>query len=317
MATILVTGGTGMIGSALTKLLVEKKYKVIILTRSKKQDTNDIHYAYWDIEKQEIDKDAVQRADYIVHLAGANVGEKRWTEKRKKEIVESRVKSGELIVKALKEYPNKVQAVISSSAIGWYGDDPTIPNPKPFVETDASAKGFLGETCQLWEDALKPLENSVRIVYLRTGIVLGEEGGVLAEFKKPIRFGIAAILGSGKQMVSWIHIDDLCRLYVYAIENNSIRGPYNGVAPTPISNKQLTLQLAEKMKSGFFIPVNVPSFALKIGVGEMSVEVLKSTTVSAAKAHKEGFTFLFPTLPVALNDLLPAKKINIRSSSKH
>jgi uncharacterized protein (TIGR01777 family) len=308
MATVLITGGTGLIGKALVPMLSAKGHKVIILTRSRKTDANGVHYAHWDIEKQQIDNDAIQRADYIIHLAGAGVGEKKWTDKRKQEIVESRVKSGELLVKALRELPNKVQALISASAVGWYGDDPVIPNPNPFKEDDPADKGFLGKTCLQWENVLRPLQNTnVRTVTLRTGIVLSESGGAMEEFKKPVRYGIAAILGSGKQVLSWIHLEDICRLYIYAMEHANLRGPYNAVSPSPVSNKEFTLLLAQRLKSRFYIPVNVPVFLLKMILGEMSIEVLKSTTVSCEKIHKAGFSFLYPTLPAALEDLFPKK----------
>jgi len=304
MATILITGGTGMIGTALTKVLVQRGYEVIILSREKRKSTEkNIFYALWDVNKQTIDEDAVKKADYIIHLAGANVGEKRWTKKRKKEIVDSRAKSGELLVKALKEIPNKVKAVISSSAIGYYGPDPQIPNAKPFVETDSPFNDFLATTVQQWEHAIKPVEElGKRLVFFRTGIVLSNEGGAYREFKKPLKFGVASILGSGKQIVSWIHIDDLVRLYLEAIENDKWNGIYNAVSPNPVSNKQLIKEIARQSK-GFYITAKVPSFVLKIVLGEMSIEVLKSTTVSSKKIQEQSFQFLYPTIQDAVKKL--------------
>jgi uncharacterized protein (TIGR01777 family) len=213
MATVLITGGTGLIGKALTKELMAKGYEVIVLTRKvggEKAQPAGLSYAQWDIEKQTIDEKAIQKADYIIHLAGANVAEGRWTDKRKKEILESRTKSSGLIVKALSEIQNKVKAVISASGIGFYGPDPAIPNPKPFVETDPADPSFLGETCRQWENSIDPVINlGKRLVKLRTGIVLSNDGGAYAEFKKPLNFGVASVLGSGKQIVSWIHIHDI------------------------------------------------------------------------------------------------------------
>jgi len=281
---------------------------VIILTRTAKPASDNVRYALWDIEKQEIDKEALGQADHIIHLAGANVGEKRWTKKRKEEIINSRVKSGELLVKTLREIPNKVKTLVSASGIGWYGKDLVIPVKGGFREDAPVDPGFLGETCRLWEQSVEPVrENNIRLVIFRNGVVLSNEGGALPEFKKPIRFGVAAILGSGKQILSWIHIDDICRLYLSAIENKELSGVYNSVSPSPVSNRQLTLQLAEKMKGRFFIPINVPGFVLKIVLGEMSIEVLKSATVSCDKVHREGFTFLYPSLPSALSNLFPEK----------
>jgi uncharacterized protein len=307
MATILITGGTGLIGKALTNALLEKNYKVIILSRgirNQQTEPGNLSFAQWDINSQQIDKEAVSKADYIIHLAGAGVADKRWTKKRKQEIINSRVKSSELIVKALQEIPNNVKAVISASAIGWYGADPVIPNPKPFREDDPNDNTFLGETCNLWEESLEPVKKmGKRLVKLRTGIALSKDGGALKEFRSPLRFGIAAILGNGKQIISWIHIDDLVRLYIAAIEDQNMNGVYNAVAPGPVSNKKLTIKLARLEKGNFFIPVYVPSFVLKLVLGEMSVEVLKSATVSCDKVHYGGFAFLFPSIEAALANL--------------
>lgn len=304
MATILITGGTGLIGTALTKALVAKGNDVIILTRNKKEKQNEknIFYAQWNIEEQTINEDAIKKADAIVHLAGANVGERRWTKKRKKEIIDSRVKSAELLVSSLKKIPNKVNAVISASAIGYYGSDMQLPNPKPFVETDVPSNDFLGTVVQQWEGSILSVTKlKKRLVIFRTGIVLSNEGGAYKEFKKPLKFGMASTLGNGKQLVSWIHIDDLVRLYMEAIGNENWQGVYNAVAPNPVSNKQLIKEIARHQK--FSIPVKVPEFVLKAVLGQMSIEVLKSTTVSPAKIERQGFQFLFPGIEEAVKNL--------------
>ncbi|MBS1946919.1 MAG: TIGR01777 family oxidoreductase [Bacteroidetes bacterium] len=307
MATVLITGGTGLIGTALTKLLLQKNYEVAILTRSlgvgHQASDIKIRYALWSPENQTIDRNALQEADYIVHLAGAGVADKRWTAKRKKEIIESRAKSSELIIKSLKEIPNKVKAVVSASAIGWYGADG--PSKKKFTETDKSCNDFFCKTCRLWEESIDPVtEMNIRLVKIRAGIVLSREGGALKELMKPLRSGIAAILGSGKQVVSWVHIDDACRMFAEAIENDKLHGIYNAVAPKPVCNKDLVLALAKKMRRKFYIPVYVPSLALKLMLGEMSMEVLKSATVSAGKICSTGFQFLYPSIESALNELV-------------
>jgi uncharacterized protein len=305
MQTVVVTGGTGLIGKALTQMLVEKGYQVIVFTRRPPKAENQVRYAAWDVATGKIDEEAIKNADYIIHLAGAGVVDKKWTEKRKQEIVDSRVKSGELLVNTIKKVGANVKAFISASAIGWYGEDPQIPNPHPFTEDAAADEGFLGRTCELWEKSLDGLLHTrVRLVKLRTGIVLGNEGGALSEFKKPVRTGVAGIIGSGKQIVSWIHIEDLCRQYLFAIENNMVSGVYNAVAPTPVSNKLLILELARQMKGNFFISLHVPEFVLKLMMGDRSIEVLKSTTVSTEKMHRQGFTFLYPSIQSALANLL-------------
>jgi len=304
MPTVVIAGGTGLIGSALKKALTQKSYDIIILSRnSQSSKEKNISYSVWDVKNQTIDEQVVKKADYIIHVAGANVGEKRWTKKRKKEIIDSRVKSAELIAKALWQIPNNVKAVISSSAIGYYGPDPQIPNPKPFVETDQPFNDFLATTVVAWETAMRPIEElGKRLVFFRTGIVLSNEGGAYIEFKKPLKFGLASILGNGRQIISWIHIDDLVRLYIEAIENENWTGIYNAVAPNPISNQQLVKEIAKQAK-GFHITAKVPSTILKVALGEMSIEVLKSTTVSAEKIKRAGFKFLFPTLQEAVASL--------------
>jgi uncharacterized protein (TIGR01777 family) len=306
MPTVRITGGSGLVGKALSKLLLENGYEIIILSRDTRKTLQGITTAHWNINKQEIDANAIKQADYIIHLAGANVGDKRWTKKRKREIAESRTKSSALIIKSLNEIPNKVSAVISASAIGWYQPTPASNQPEiKRTETDPPDKSFLGDTCRLWEESMDPVTAmGKRLVKLRTGIVLSNEGGAFPSFKKPIRFGIAAILGNGKQTISWIHIDDLCRIYLEAITNGNLHGVYNAVAPHPVDNKTFTTELAKKMKGKFFIPFYVPSFMLKIILGEMSIEVLKSVDVSAKKIKTAGFQFLFPYADAALQQLM-------------
>jgi len=302
MATVLITGGTGMIGSALASELLNRNYDVIVLTRSPEKylNTSRLSYAKWDIDTQTIDGDAVTKSDYIVHLAGEGVADKRWTPKRKRQIAQSRIDGGALLVKGLQENVNNVRAVISASGIGWYGWQQN--SQEPFEETDPAAADFLGATCRQWEASIDPVISlGKRLVKFRTGIVLSKEGGAIKEFKKPLRFGIATILGNGKQVMSWIHIDDLVRLYIYAIETERVNGVYNAVAPHPATNKKLVIQLARTMRGKFYVPIFVPSFILKMVVGELSIEVLKSATVSCKKIKREGYSFLYPSLVSALH----------------
>jgi uncharacterized protein len=303
MHSVLITGGTGLIGKRLTSMLIEKGYQVTILTRSVagKTNTDVIKYAAWDVKNGTIDIAAMQSADFIIHLAGAAVVEKRWTTAYKKEIVDSRVNSSKLIAETLRLHANKVKAIISASAIGWYGADKE-PGKK-FIEINKPAEDFLGKTCVAWEQSVSLAEPAVRVCKLRTGIVLSNNGGALAEFIKPVKFGIAAILASGKQAISWIHLDDLCRMYIHAMENNSMQGSFNAVANEPVSNKELTLMLAQKIKGKYFIPIHVPATVLKLVLGESSIEVLKSTAVSNEKIKATGFTLLYPSIEAALNEL--------------
>ena len=305
MANFLITGGTGMVGSALTKQLIQSGHEVVILTRrARRSDHPLIQYKSWDPSQNQLDETAIRTADYIVHLAGANVAEKRWTVNRKQEILESRVRSGEFLVESLKKIPNRVKAVLGASAQGWYGADPLIPNPNPFVETDPAHLDFLGSTCQSWEQSLQPLSSmGIRLIQLRIGIVLSTSGGALAEFIKPVRLGISPILGNGKQVISWIHLDDLTRLIEWTLLNESVSGIYNAAAPNPVSNRSLMRVLSRAYRRPF-IPVPVPDFFLQLILGEMSIEVLKSTTMSVAKIQQAGFSFQFPHIEEALNDLL-------------
>jgi uncharacterized protein (TIGR01777 family) len=313
MAKILIAGGTGLIGTALSRVLVEKGYQVTILSRNPSNAAwlpgdisqgpgSGIQFARWNIEKQTIDRNVIEQSDYIIHLAGAGIADKRWSDIRKTEIRSSRIRSSQLLVKSLREIPNGVKAVVSASAIGWYGagGEPS----SGFIETDPPDKDFLGETCRLWEESIEPVTAlSKRLVKIRTGIVLSMEGGALSEFKKPIKLGIAAILGNGKQIISWIHIEDLCRIYLESIRNENWNGVINAVAPQSVNNKRLTIELARKLKGRFFIPLYIPPFVLRLLLGEMSIEVLKSAKVSAQKLHEAGFQFLYPGVEAALHDL--------------
>ena len=305
MQTILITGGTGMVGQSLTNVLLAKGYQVIVLTRQKKQSSRaHFSFAQWDLNKGWIDPAAIAAADYIIHLAGEGVADKRWTAARKKAILDSRVNSSALLVKALKEYPNKVKAIVAASAIGWYGPDNEKSTASGFVETDLVDSSFLGDTCRQWEESMHPVKAlGIRLVTIRIGIVFNKMGGALAEFMKPAKLGAAAILGDGQQMVSWIHQQDLNRLMLFALEQEQVEGVYNAVAPDPVNNAILTKAIASRFHT-WAIPFHVPSFILKVMLGEMSVEVLKSAKVSASKIIAAGFKFDYASMDEALDDLL-------------
>jgi len=312
----MITGGTGMIGTALSRLLLQQGYDVIILSRNPLETASvyktaeqqnsfrpsgKIFYAKWNIDNMSIDPQALAQTDHIIHLAGESVAKKRWTKKRKQDILTSRTRSSECLYKCLSEQPNKVRSVISASAIGWYGPD----KGKSFTEDDPAYPDFLGDTCKAWEQSIEKVESlGKRLVKFRLGIALSNEGGALAEFKKPVRAGVAAILGSGQQVVSWIHIDDLCRAFLHAIETTEMQGTFNLVAPMPTSNKNLTLGIARSMNGNFFLPIHVPSLLIKLILGEMSIEVLKSTTVDSTKLQQTGFNFIYTNIGSALKHLI-------------
>jgi uncharacterized protein (TIGR01777 family) len=308
MENILITGGTGTIGTRLTALLIERGYTVTILTReipTLPAEKDGIQYALWNIEAQTIDESAIRKADHVIHLTGAGVADKRWNVKRKQEILDSRTHSSALLVKALTVIPNHVKSVISASAIGWYGADTAESKLNGFTESDKADTAFLGETCRLWEASIEPVTAlGKRLVKFRTGIVLSVQGGAFAEFIKPLTFGLATILGNGRQVISWIHEDDLCAMYLYAIQNVTLEGSFNAVAPVPVTNRRFILKLAKIRNGIFFLPMYVPAFLLKGVMGEMSIEVLKSTTVSCKNIVANGFQFQFPDAESAIKNLL-------------
>jgi hypothetical protein len=302
--TIIIAGGSGLVGTHLARHLLQREYEVVILSRNPerlKAAEPGIRYAKWDVERKQIDADVFSKAHAVVNLAGAGVVAKPWTEAYRKEIVESRVSSGQTIVQALQSIPNNIETVVSASAIGFYGAD------QPghiFTEADIPDENFLGEACRQWEASVDGVEAAgKRLVVLRIGIVLAPNGGALAEFVKPLRFRVAAVLGNGQQMISWVHIDDLCRMMIFAIENSRLSGVYNAVAPMPVTNAQLTHALAKAMYGKAYIAMPVPSFVLKIMMGERSIEVLKSTTVSSAKLAAAGFPFRYPGVDSAMQNL--------------
>lgn len=294
-----------MIGKRLAQMLIAKgDHQVIILTRNPVQyrQTAYIRYAGWDVKRGKIDEWAIREADAVVHLAGASVMDKPWTPEYMELIRTSRTATASILVNAMKNIPNNIGTVVSGSAIGYYNETGKEQASK---ESDAPASGFLGETCVAWENAMTPVTHAgKRLVYIRTGIVLSKEGGALKEFLKPLQFHVAGILGDGKQIVSWIHIDDLCRAFIHVLENESLSGPYNGVAPNPVTNKELNLALARAMHGKTFISLPVPSFAIKLLLGSRSIEVLKSANVSAEKILASGFAFQYPTIEEASQHLL-------------
>jgi uncharacterized protein (TIGR01777 family) len=259
---------------------------------------------------QTLDKEAFAKADYIIHLAGANFADNRWNEKVKKEIVSSRVDSAKLIIESLKTIPNKVKAIISASGISWYGADDRKVS-KPFTESDPPADDFMAETCRQWEAAIEPASFlGKRLIKFRIGPVLSTDGGAYVEFKNPIKFGVAGIIGNGKQIVSWIHVDDLVRAILFSMETEQMEGVYNAVSPKPVSNKELILEIA-KSTGKFFVPIPAPSFALKIAFGEMIGEILKSTTVSSEKLQQAGFIFQYPDIESAIPQLSHQKNLPV------
>lgn len=302
MKTIGITGGTGFVGKHLTGLLIQKGYKVIIFTTrvATKPAQDHISYAHWNPMKGAFDINALKEVDAVVHLAGTGIADKRWTEKRKKEIVDSRVVGTSFLVAQLKNFGTKCKTLIAASATGYYGKD---GDKIPFHEDALPANDFLGNTCLKWEQCSSAANTFLRTVILRLGIVLGKDAGAFHEFARPMSFGIMPILGKGTQVVSWIEVDDLARLILFALEHEEIAGVYNAVAPAPVPHRQL-MQTIAKTKGGIKIPIPVPEFALRTLYGELSGEVLKSCTVSAEKTMSTGFQYNYPDIGRATSAIL-------------
>jgi uncharacterized protein (TIGR01777 family) len=296
---ILITGATGLIGSRLTEILVEHGHAVVHLSRSKKD--GPVKSYVWNVEENRIDPEAFENVDTIIHLAGAGIADKPWTKARKREILESRTHSTRLLFNALANGKHPVRSFISASAVGYYGFD---HNDQVFTENSAPGSDFLASVVRQWEhevDAIQTL--GLRVVKIRIGIVLSEKAGVLKEIMKPVKFYLGAPLGSGDQYISWIHLEDLCNSFVYAVENPVLRGPYNATAPAPVTNRQLTQTIARSLKKPLIFPA-VPSFALKLFLGEMADLVLNGSQVSSGKLRQAGFQFRFTTVDAAVSALI-------------
>ncbi len=296
---VLITGATGLVGTRLTEMLMQKGYQVSHLSRN--EQPGPIPTFQWDVKTGKIDDKAIEGKDCIVHLAGAGIADKSWTDQRKKEILESRTKSAELLYQSLKTKNHQVKTFVSASAIGIYG---FAGDEKYFKESDAAANDFLANVVSQWEAAVDKIASlGIRVVKVRIGILLSEKGGALAEMIKPIKWGIGSPLGTGMQYMSWIHIDDVCSLFAMAIEKESMSGAYNAVSPHPATNKAFTKAVAQVLNKPLWLP-NVPGFVLKLLLGEMSDLVLKGSRVSAEKIQGAGFEFEYAELDAALKDLL-------------
>nr|WP_199158183.1 TIGR01777 family oxidoreductase [Pedobacter sp. ASV2] len=295
---ILITGATGLVGTALKKQLLTLGYTVNTLSR--KNENNDPNVFLWDVYKQEIDPNCVNGVDAVVHLAGEPVADKKWTEERKKQIIDSRVKSTELLFKTIKTNPNhQIKSFISASAVGYYGDC----GDEILTEESSNGYGFLAECCKLWEDAVDEGKKlSLRIVKLRTGIVITKAGGALPQLDLPVRFFAGAALGTGKQWTPWLHIDDMVNMYIDAIENVKIEGNYNACAPNPATNINLTKAIAKVLHRPFW-PIKVPKAVLALILGDRTEAVLMSNNTSAQKILDAGFKFKFIQLIDALKDI--------------
>jgi len=289
-----------MIGSYLTQLLLEKGFDVNHLSRLE-NDAGGVKTYKWDLAEGSINPDAMKNTQYIIHLAGAGIADKRWSETRRKEILDSRVRTADLLFQFIEEGSHKPEAFISSSAIGFYGADAG----KEWLDEDSPpGQDFLADVTRKWEESVDKFNSlGVRTVKIRTGVVLSRSGGALEKIVNPIKWGAGAPLGTGSQYMSWIHIRDLCQIFLRSVEDNKMQGVFNGVAPNPVTNEELTRLIAQKLKKPLWLP-NVPNFALKIMLGELSALVTGGSRVSSRKLKKIDFQFEFETVASALEDLL-------------
>jgi uncharacterized protein len=295
---VLITGATGLVGRALTDLLLHNGISVHYLSTSKDklEDKPDYTGYYWNPEKGYIDESALIGVNVIIHLAGASIS-KRWTSNYKQEIIESRILSANLLLNLLRKNPHQVQQIISASAIGIYKDSLSKVYREDSTEKD---EGFLGHVVQKWEDSVDKFKMlGLKVCKIRTGIVLSEKGGALPQMAKPISMYVGSPFGSGKQFMSWIHIDDLVRIYWFALQRG-LEGVFNATAPNPVTNKDFTKMLATRLHKPLFMP-NVPRFAMKLLLGEMHELLFASQNVNSEKLRNAGFDFKYNPLSEALD----------------
>lgn len=295
---ILITGGTGLIGRQLTQALIQQGYTVSHLSREAGKDPKVKTYL-WDVAKGTIDPACLDGVNTIIHLAGAGIAEARWTDERKKLLIDSRTKSIGLLYGLMKQRPHLVKEVISASATGYYsnrGDELLTEDSMPHHD-------FLGTCCIEWEKAVdEGREFNLRILKFRTGVVLSKDGGALPQLAMPAKFGIGSPIGNGKQWIPWIHHQDVVDMYLHGLEHENLEGVYNMVAPLPVTNMQMSHAVAKQLHRPFWAP-NVPAFLIKLLFGEMSLVVLGSTRVSSQKIEDSGYNFAYPDLPSALNEI--------------
>jgi len=300
--TILITGATGLIGSKLTEICISNGINVHYLTTRKEAIVNQKNKKgfLWNPKNKEIDIEAFKDVTTIVHLAGATVA-KRWTSSYKEEILDSRINTAKVIYNALQDISHKVSHFISASGISIY------PPSESKLYTEKStevAEDFLGKVVTVWEEAADQFATlGLQVTKVRTGVVLDAEEGAYPKIEKPITLGAGAALGSGKQYLSWIHIDDIAAIYHYIIMNK-LSGIYNGVAPTPIKNNALTKKIAARYNKSIWLP-NVPAFVLKMTLGEMATLVLDGQLVSPARLQETKFIFTHANIDSALDALIP------------
>lgn len=299
MSAILISGGSGLLGSSLSTLLQNAGNEVRHLSRSARIDSPFPSFQ-WDIKKGYIDEKALEGVDTIIHLAGASVAEGRWTGSRKKEILDSRIKSADLIAESVFKNDFPIKNFISANAIGIYGHR----EDEWLYEDSGLEDDWLSQVCQKWEQSVDQFtEWGIRTAIARIGLVLSSEGGALAKMLGPAKRGVNPLLGSGKQWYSWIHIDDAALALKHLIDHENLSGPFNIVSPQPVQQKSFVSSIDKVLDKKTLKPPS-PAFLLKLAMGQMAQIVLASTRVSSEKLEKSGFTFKYTDLDIALKDLV-------------
>lgn len=303
MKIVLIAGGTGLVGTRLSEMLLEKGYQVRLLSRNPK----GAEQFFWNPAKGLMDEQALTGVNAVINLAGAGIADKRWTRARKRELIDSRVQSGTLLRQAIQKMERPPEVYLSASAIGYYGNS----GEKKMVETDAPVDdSFMTHCCRVWEQAAQTSgTKQIRTVILRIGIVLDSDGGALPELVKPMYFGIAPWFADGSAWWSWIHLEDVCRMFIWALETPDIEGIYNAVGPHPVRNMEL-LHTIRRVLGRVALPIPAPTFALKFILGEMSAVVLNSNLISADKISAAGFKFQYPELEPALAEIFSKRNKN-------
>jgi uncharacterized protein (TIGR01777 family) len=294
---ILVSGSSGLIGSALVLSVTRVGHRVARLVRHRRLSETEIP---WDPELDRLDPGLLEGFDAIVHLAGENIAAGSWTAERKARIRETRVRGTSLLSEALAAVRNRPHVLVSASATGYYGNR----GDEILTEESAPGSGFLAEVCEEWEAATGiALQQGIRVVNLRTGIVLSGSGGALAKMLTPFRMGIGGVIGSGNQYMSWIALDDVIAVIVHALNVVDVRGPVNVVAPRPVTNREFTKTLARVLRRPSVFPA--PAFALRLMFGEMAdALLLASQRVEPARLAASQFAFSYPELEGALRHAL-------------
>ena len=295
MKKVAISGGTGLVGQALTKALRDRGDEVVLLSRSAKSSTNGVVHSQWDPSKGKLNEELLSTCDSLVNLAGAPIAQ-RWTSRNKQVILDSRVDSTKLLVDFLLKEEHKIETFVSGSAIGFYPDGENL-----WQEDDQAGSHFMSQVVQAWEEAANPAFPNIKGGIVRIGVVLSSEGGALERMLPVFKMGIGSALGSGKQWMSWIHIDDLVGILLEMIDGK-LSGTFNAVAPTPERNAQFSEHLAKSLGKGFWAP-KVPSFILRMAFGDMADVVLLSQKVSSKKIENNGYKFQFEQLGSALEDL--------------